>query len=106
MEKLKLTMVTTEEGRENPVYVTEDNESVIQHTITALYDGAVKRCKLKIEQYYEEGKEYCRIKATYERYGVDFEKFKDTYIVEGWCNDWGNYINVFNTFKDNNIDIR
>ena len=108
MEKynLKMRMETSEEGRKNPIFESTDKESIINWTITALYDGAVKRCKLKIDQYYgEDGKEYCRIKATYKRMNGNFEEIKETYTIENWSNDWGNFINVYKTFKNNEIEV-
>ena len=105
MENLKMRMETNEEGKNKIIFESEDKESIINWTITALYDGAVGRCKIKIEQYYEEGKEYCRIKATYKRTSLDFSEYKERYIIENWCNEWGNFINVYNTLKNNNIKI-
>lgn len=104
--KLYMKMETNEEGKKKVVFETYDIDSIIRWTITALYDGAVKRNKIKIEQYYgDNGKEYCRIKATYKRIGVDYEEIKETYTIENWRNDWGNFIDVYDTFYDNNIEI-
>ena len=105
MEKLKMRMETNEEGKKKIVFESEDIESIINWTITALYDGALKRAKIKIEQYYNEGKEYCRIKATYTRLDPDYNEIKETYIIENWSNSWGNFINVYDTFKNNKIEV-
>ena len=106
MEKLKMRMEAIKEGKKKIVFESEDKESIINWTITALFDGAVKRCKIKVDQYYaEDGKEYCRIKATYKRYNPDNNEIKENYIIENWSNDWGNFINVYKTLKNNNIKI-
>lgn len=106
MEKLKMRMETNEEGKKKIIFESEDKESIINWTITALYDGAVKRCKIKIDQYYgKDGIEYCRIKATYKRLDPDYNEIKETYIIENWMNDWGNFINVQKTFKNNKIRL-
>lgn len=104
--KLMMRMETNEEGKKKIVFETKDVESILKWTITALFDGAVKRCKIKIEQYYnDDKKEYCRIKATYKRMGVDYEEIKETYIIENWRNEWGNFINVYDTMIQNNFEI-
>lgn len=104
--KLKMRMETNEEGKKKTVFESTDKESIINWTITALYDGAIKRCKLKIEQYYgDDGKEYCKIKATYTRLDPDYNEIKETYTIENWSNDWGNFINVYKTFKNNGIEV-
>lgn len=96
MEKLHMYAKTKEEGKERILFDSYDKDSIISWTITALFDAAVKRCKVKVEQYYIDNKEYCRIKATYER-----SNSKDTYIIENWSNQWGNFIDVYDTFKNN-----
>lgn len=106
MEKLKMRMETNEEGKKKIVFQSEDFESVVNWTITALFDGAVKRCKIKTEQYYTDGKEYCRITAIYTRLDPDYNEIKEKYIIENWSNDWGNFINVYDTFKNNNIELK
>lgn len=104
---LKMHMETTEEGKKKIIFESNDVESIISWTITALYDGAIKRCKIKIDQYYgEDGKEYCKIKATYKRLDPDYNEIKETYVIENWSNEWGNFINVNKTFKNNNIEIK
>ena len=105
-EKLFMYMESTEEGKKKRIFETYDHESIINWTITALFDGAVKRCKIKIDQYYiENGKEYCRIKAIYKRTDPEYNEIKETYVIENWCNEWGNFINVYKTLKNNNIEI-
>ena len=102
MKKLEMRMETNEEGKKKIVFESTDKESIINWTITALYDAAVKRCKVKIEQYYgDDGEEYCRIKATYKRLDPDYNEIKEIYIIENWCNDWGNFIDVYKTMTGN-----
>lgn len=105
MKELKMYMERIEGKEKEKVFESTDKESIISWTITALFDGAVKRCNIKIDQYYEEDIEYCRIKATYKRYTPDNTEVKEVYIIENWRNDWGNFINVYKTFKDNNIEV-
>lgn len=102
MEKLKMKYEKKENKSKTLIFESEDFNSCLNWTITALYDGAVKRSKLKIEQYYVDGKEYCKIKATYTR---PYEDIQDIYTIYNWCNDWGNFINVYNTFKENGREI-
>ena len=106
MEKLKMKYERKENGVKETIFKTEDKESIINWTITALYDGAVKRCKIKIDQYYIYGDEYCKIIATYTRCNLDGEMVKDIYTIENWNNDWGNFINVYKTFKNNDVEIK
>ncbi len=106
MEKLKLKYERKEEGIKKEIFTTENVDSVISWTLTALYDGAIKRAKVKTNQYYIDNKEYCEIIATYTRYNPDGEEVKDIYTIKNWSNDWGNYINVYDTLKNNNIEIK
>lgn len=104
MKKLKMKMERVEEGKKITIFESDDFDSCLSWTITALYDGAVKRCKLKIDQYYgDDGKEYCKIKATYVR---PYDDVKEIYTIENWRNDWGNFINVCKTLQDNRIEIK
>lgn len=105
MEKLKITYYRREQEGIQKVFESYDVDSIINWTITALYDGAIKRCKIRVDQYYVDGKEYCKIRATYTRLDPEYNEIKDQYIIENWSNDWGNFINVYDTFKNNNIEI-
>lgn len=80
---------------------TTDHESCLNHMITMLYDKAVKRNNLKIKQYYENNKEYCYLEQKQETN----DNFTYYYIVTGIYNEWGNFINMTKTLKDNNIKI-
>ena len=102
MEKLKMRM---EKGKEI-IFESEDRESIISWTITALFDNAVKRNKVKVEQYYVDNTEYCRIIATYKRMNLDYKEEKEVYIIENWRNEWGNFINTYKTFEDNGIEVK
>ena len=106
MEKLTMTCERQENGKKEQIFKTFDKESIINWTITALYDGAVKRCKIKIDQYYaDDHQEYCKIRATYTRHNQDYNEKKEIYTIKNWCNEWGNFINPQKTFKTNNITI-
>lgn len=84
--------------KNNKVFFESTNhESVINWLITILFDGQVKRCKCKIIQYYEDQKEYCKIEGVYNDKNV---------IVSGVSNDWGNFINMTDTLRNNNIIIK
>ena len=80
MKELKMYMQRIEGKEKEVVFESTDKESIISWTITALFDGAVKRCNIKVDQYYEENIEYCRIKATYKRYSPDNTEIKEVYI--------------------------
>lgn len=105
MEKLKMIYERKEDNKKEKIFETEDRQSVLNWTITALYDGAIKRAKIKVNQYYEDKVEYCEIIATYTRYDIDNKEIKDIYTIKNWRNDWGNFINVAKTFEDNNINF-
>lgn len=98
MEKLKMIYERVEEGKKEKIFESEDFESCLNWTITGLYDTAIKRSTAKIEQYYVDGVEYCKIKITYKR---AYENVKDIYTIFNWRNEWGNFINVQKTFEDN-----
>ena len=98
MERLKYICKSKEK-----VYCISNNASiVINQLITILYDAQLKRCKCKIEQYYENGKEYCRVIGSYKG---DFDK-NVQHIVSGFSNEWGNFINVGDTLINNKIEIK
>ena len=80
---------------------TTDHESCLNHMITMLYDKAVKRNNLKIKQYYENNKEYCYLE---QKHLADNSEY--IHIVTGIRNEWGNFINMTKTIKDNNIVIK
>lgn len=65
-----------------------------------LYDKAIKRNNLIIKQYFENNKEYCYLKQKHLENNSEY-----TYVVTGIRNDWGNFINMTKTLKDNNIKI-
>lgn len=102
MEKLKMKYERMEKGKKEVAFESEDFNTCLNWTITALFDGNVKRCKIKIDQYYVDGKEYCKIQATYKR---NYEETKDVYTIYNWCNEWGNFINVYKTFENNGKKI-
>lgn len=77
---------------------TSDLESCLNHAITMLFDKAVGRYPLKIKQYYgDNGKEYCYLE---QKQKIDNNC---TYIdiVTGLRCDWGCYLNIDKTLKDN-----
>lgn len=99
MEKLKIVG-----KKDKKVLFESDNvEVIINWLVTILYDGNIKRAKVKIEQYYEDGKEYCKVVGKY-RDTIDGDRML-IYTITGLRNDWGNYINVQKTLIDNNIRI-
>lgn len=99
MEKLKVIA----KKDKKIVFESENLESVFNWLITILYDGNIKRAKVKIEQYYEDDKEYCKVVGTY-RDNIEDNKYI-VYEVTGLRNDWGNFINMQETLIDNNIRI-
>ena len=81
---------------------TTDHESCLNHMITMLYDKVIGRYSLKTNQYYSnDGKEYCYL----EQKQKTSDSFTYYYIVTGLRNEWGNFINMTKTLKDNNIKI-
>ena len=99
--KLQIKGYKKENGNITELFISDNVNDVINHVITELYDIAIKRCKGKIEQYYaDNGQEYCYIKTTYK-----YDDHEYIYIISGFRNDWGNYINVYNTLSDNKITI-
>lgn len=81
---------------------TTDHEACLNNIITMLYDKVVGRYNLKTKQYYgNDGKEYCYLEQKQETN----DNFTYYYIVTGLRNEWGNFINVTKTLKDNNIKI-
>lgn len=97
MEKLRFVC---KRGQE----VFNESESVglaLSQALTILYDAQVKRCKCRIDEYYKDRNKYCKITG---RYTEPDGKFTD-YVVSGIRNDWGNFIDVADTLKDNNIKI-
>jgi hypothetical protein len=104
MEKLKMKYERKIGKEKELIFETDNFESTLNWTITALYDGAVKRAKIKTNQYYIGNVEYCEIIATYTRYEED-QEIKDIYTIRNWRNDWGNFINVHKTFENNRIEL-
>ena len=102
MEKLKMRYERVEGKNKELIFESEDFTSCLNWTITGLYDVAVKRSKAKIEQYYIDNIEYCKIKITYQRMHEDI---KDVYTIYNWRNEWGNFINVQKTFEDNGKEV-
>lgn len=81
---------------------TTDHEACLCQAITMLYDKVIGRYNLKTKQYYSnDGKEYCYLEQKQETN----DRFTYYYIVTGLRNEWGNFINVTKTLKDNNIKI-
>ena len=76
---------------------------IINWLVTILYDGNIKRAKVKIDQYYEDGKEYCKVVGKY-RDNIEDNKYL-VYEITGLRNEWGNFINMQKTFIDNKIRI-
>lgn len=106
MEKILYMYAERIEGKQKQkIFESYDVESITSWTITALFDGAVKRCKIKINQYYIDDVELCEIIATYTRTDPEYNEIKEKYVIKNWRNDWGNFINVYKTLKDNNIEI-
>ena len=84
------------------IHQSANTQEVIKQIITILYDAQLKRCKCKIEQYYKGTNEYCRIIG---KYKDSDGKYTFNYIVSGFCNEWGNFINVDRTLTENAITI-
>ena len=81
---------------------TTDHESCLCQAINMLYDKAIGRYNLKTRQYYsDDGKEYCYL----EQKQKTSDSFTYYYIITGLRNEWGNFINMTKTLKDNNIKI-
>ena len=93
------------------LFESENVESVFNWALTILYDGQVKigdtrktRAKVDVSKYYDkDGKDYTKIIGEYDDNINPGGKL--IYIVTGFRNDWGNFINVQNTFTDNKIKI-
>lgn len=99
MQELKVIAKRDEEI----LFESTNVESVLNWLITMLYDGHIKRAKIKIEQYYKDGKEYCKVISKYKD-SLNEGKFLE-YTVTGLRNEWGNYINMQVTLLENNIRI-
>ena len=93
------------------LFESENVESVLNWALTILYDGQVKigdtrktRAKVDVSKYYDkDGKDYTKIIGEYDDNINPGGKL--IYIVTGFRNDWGNFINVQNTFTDNKIKL-
>ena len=79
---------------------TTNHEACLCQAITMLYDKVTGRYNLKTKQYYENNKEYCYLE---QKHLADNSEY--IHIVTGIRNEWGNFINMTKTLKDNNIKI-
>lgn len=103
--KLRLEIYKKEKGKVELLKTITDVDSIFNNLITCLYDNMIKRYKMNSTQYYFEGKEYCYIKSTQKWEDFEGNEVIYTYIFIGFRNDWGNYINITKTMRDNNIKI-